>query len=59
MPVEIRELVIKAVVGQSARQPHSAESGSQPSRGEDSGRLSIEEIVTEVLQAIEEHKNER
>lgn len=58
MPVEIRELVIKAVIDNSARQGEP-DTGSASSANGGTGGVRIEEIVTQVLQAIEEHKNER
>jgi hypothetical protein len=56
MPIEIRELVIKAVIDNSAQQPETR----QPQSGDgQSQRVLVEEIVTQVLQALEQNKNER
>lgn len=59
MPVEIRELVIKAVVDTSARQPGGGEENRRPAGSGDTPEMPVEEIVSQVLRAIEEHKNER
>jgi len=53
MPLEIRELVIKASVGGE----NSASAGSNPSASK-GGESSINEIVDKVLEIIKE-KNER
>ena len=57
MPIEIRELVIKAVVD------HAGEQNVSESRG-DSGRAradteQLEEMVQRILEQINENRNER
>jgi hypothetical protein len=57
MPIEIRELVIKAVIDNSVQQTDSQPQGRNSD--ERSRTLLVEEIVTQVLQALQENRNER
>lgn len=56
MPIEIRELVIKAVVDQSG-QNEDGQSGS--ARAQQSSDQSLEETVHQVLELLRENRNER
>jgi hypothetical protein len=56
MPIEIRELVIRAVVDQSVQN----EGGTDRSAGDsDSADHSLEETVQQVLELLRENRNER
>ncbi len=58
MPIEIRELVIKAVINNNARQPDPEGAVDEHA---DSNResLNMEEIVQQVLELLHENRNER
>ncbi len=58
MPIEIRELVIKAVVNNNARQ--SDPEGAVDERNDLTREsLNMEEIVQQVLELLQENRNER
>jgi hypothetical protein len=56
MPIEIRELVIKAVVDQSGQKESEP---SDTSGGQDSAGHSLEDTVHQVLELLRENRNER
>ncbi|MCB0428634.1 MAG: hypothetical protein H6585_09665 [Flavobacteriales bacterium] len=56
MPIEIRELVIKAVVDNASQR--KKEGDAAPS-GNDRRDRKLEDIVNEVLEVLKENKNER
>lgn len=58
MPIEIRELVIKAVINNKAQKPAS-DSPVEGSTGAGNQNLPIDEVVQQVLELISENKNER
>ncbi|MEX0930002.1 MAG: DUF5908 family protein [Balneolales bacterium] len=57
MPIEIRELVIKAVVSRASEQTGSDSKKKTGDPSDDAGRLG--EIVHQVLEQLSENKNER
>lgn len=54
MPVEIRELVIKAVVTTAG-----SEDGRRSDSGQGSDAAYSEELIRQILEDLHEHKNER
>ncbi len=56
MPIEIRELVIKAVINETAQQGESA--AEETASGEEF-HVNREEIVQEILELLNEIRNER
>ena len=58
MPIEIRELVIKAVVNSSSQKATNSGAGAD-SEGQGGGRSKLENTVEQILETLKENKNER
>ncbi len=59
MPIEIRELVIKAVVSEATEQNRVNEMSSGAESGGDQASEQVEDLTRYILEVIREHKNER
>ncbi|MEX0769187.1 MAG: DUF5908 family protein [Balneolaceae bacterium] len=59
MPIEIRELVIKAVINDTSQQNRREESTGGPETDTPQQFDKLEETVQQVLEVIRENKNER
>lgn len=58
MPIEIRELVIKAVIDDTSQQ-NREEASSGETASEERKSEKLEETVQKVLEVLHENKNER
>jgi len=59
MPIEIRELVIKAVVSDVNQQNRTDGEGTGAASDEDQQSENFEDMVRQILEVIKENKNER
>ncbi len=59
MPIEIRELVIKAVVSNATEQNRGNGMSSGTESGEDQPSEAVEDLARLILEVIREHNNER
>lgn len=59
MPIEIRELVIKAVVSEATEQNRVNGMSSGAESGGDQTSEQVEDLTRYILEVIREHKNER
>lgn len=59
MPIEIRELVIKAVVSDATEQNRANGMPSGTESGEDQPSEQVEDLTRHILEVIREDKNER
>jgi len=59
MPIEIRELVIRAVVSNATEQNRENGTSSGTESGGDQPSEQVEDLTRYILEVIREHKNER